>query len=254
MKITFFGREPALWLSLISSVVMIVSSFAFALSPEQQGVINAVALAFFGLLTAWSMARDGLSAAILGLIKAILALGIAFGLQMSSANQAIVMTLVAAVSAMFIRTQAVASVPPATASIPVLGGAAPAFRALLVAALLPALMFGGSIGLTSCATTFTGKSEQATQLTADVFNAFVTAERQLNPLPVSAAVKATPLHQYAEVIRRNGVNWLQTAEALTDAYRLNPTSANETALQQALAVVAAALAQSQIYLAQLNHQ
>jgi hypothetical protein len=119
-------------------------------------------------------------------------------------------------------------------------------------ALIPLL--AAALFLQGCATTFTGKAEQSTQLAADVFNAFVTAERQLNPEPVSAAAKATPIHQYAEYIRKNGKNWLVSARALTEAYRLNPTSETKTALEQILAVIAAGLAQSQVYLAQTAHK
>lgn len=106
----FLGREPALWMSLFSSLVMFVSAFLFPLSPEQQGVLNACCTAAFGLLAAWFIARDGLSAAILGFFKSILALAIAFGLHMSTDKQAIVMMLVSGLVAMFLRTQVTASV------------------------------------------------------------------------------------------------------------------------------------------------
>lgn len=119
---------------------------------------------------------------------------------------------------------------------------------LALVPLLVAIMF-----LQGCATTFTGKAEQSTQLAADVFNAFVTAEYQLNPPPVSAEVKATPIHQYANYIRLNGQNWLKSARALTEAYRLNPTSETKTQLEQILIVISTALTQSQIYLAQTTH-
>lgn len=112
----FFGREPALWLSLISAAVMVFSAMLFQLTPDQQGVINAVALAFFGLLTAWSVERDGLSAALLGFIKAIIALAVAFGLQLPAEKQALLMTLVSAVVAMFLRTQLSPPAPPISAA------------------------------------------------------------------------------------------------------------------------------------------
>lgn len=106
--------------------------------------------------------------------------------------------------------------------------------------------------LQGCATSFLGKAEQTTQLAADAFNAFVTAEYQLNPPPVSDAVKATPVHQYANYIRLNGKNWLVSARALEDAVRLNPTAENEAALKQILIVLGTAATQSQVYLAQIG--
>ena len=105
-----FNREPALWLGLLYAVVTFVSAFVIQLTADQQGAINAVGAALVGLITAWSLAEGGLQAAILGLFKAALALALAFGLQMSAENQAVAMGLVTAVVAMFIRTQAIASV------------------------------------------------------------------------------------------------------------------------------------------------
>ena len=103
--LTIFGREPALWMSLITSAIMVFSAFILTLTPDQQGVLNAVALAFFGLLTAWSVEQGQLSAAILGFIKAVIALAVAFGLQMAPDQQSLIMTLVSAIVAMFLRTQ-----------------------------------------------------------------------------------------------------------------------------------------------------
>jgi nicotinamide riboside transporter PnuC len=105
-----FGREPALWLGFVSSTIMFVSAFVIPLTPEQQGVLNAVVVAVFGLLTAWFVARDGLSSAVLGFIKAVLSLAIAFGLQLSPDKQSIVMTLATGLVAMFVRTQATAPI------------------------------------------------------------------------------------------------------------------------------------------------
>lgn len=99
-----------------------------------------------------------------------------------------------------------------------------------------------------CATSFVGKAEQTTQVAADTFNAFVTYERQVNPLPVSDEAKQSAIHQYAQLVRKNAANWLQSARALTEAYRLNPTKENESDLNQIMAVIAAAQAQSNLYL------
>jgi hypothetical protein len=100
-----FGREPTLWSGLFSSAVMLISAFWFPLTAGQQSVLNAFCTAVFGFLTWWFVARDGSSAAILGLLKTVLALGIAFGLHLSPENQAVVMTFAATVTAMFVRTQ-----------------------------------------------------------------------------------------------------------------------------------------------------
>jgi hypothetical protein len=103
MKI--FGKEPALWLALLYASVVMFSGFVLPLSVDQQGCVNAVGAALVGLLTAISVDKDGLSAAIIGFIKAGLALGLAFGLHLTPEKQSIAMTFAAAVVAMFVRTQ-----------------------------------------------------------------------------------------------------------------------------------------------------
>lgn len=106
-----FGREPALWSALATSAIALFSAFVLPLSIDQQGVLNAVVAALLGLVTAVMLRSDGISAAILGLVKAILAVGIAFGLAWEPATQAVVMSFAAAVTGMFVRTQEVAPEP-----------------------------------------------------------------------------------------------------------------------------------------------
>jgi len=105
-----FGREPALWLGLISSLVMFAGAFGLNLTADQQALINAASAALFGLLTAWFIAKDGLTAAILGFVQAVLALAVGFGLNLSSDKQTIIMVVVSALTSMFVRTQATAPV------------------------------------------------------------------------------------------------------------------------------------------------
>lgn len=112
-----FGREPALWLSMIATLVILGTAFGLRLSPEAQGAINAISFAFFGLLTAYFVARDGLQAAILGFIKAAMALAISFGLQWSGDKQSAIMAAVGTVVAMFIRSTATAPVNEAGAEV-----------------------------------------------------------------------------------------------------------------------------------------
>jgi len=107
-----FKREPALWLALFASAVQMFSAFILNLTIEQQGVLNAVAVAVAALLTAIAVRSDQMVPAILGVIKAVLALALAFGLAMSPDNQAIVMTFATAAVAMFVRTQVTAPETP----------------------------------------------------------------------------------------------------------------------------------------------
>lgn len=105
MEFKLFGREPALWLSLISSTIMFTSAFLLPLSVDQQGVLNAASVATFGLITAWFATKDGMSAAIMGFIKAVLAVAISFGINLAPDKQSVIMVLASGIVAMFIRTQ-----------------------------------------------------------------------------------------------------------------------------------------------------
>jgi membrane associated rhomboid family serine protease len=109
-----WGREPALWLALISGLVMVLSAFFFELSQEIQGGINAASSALFGLLTAWFVARDGLHAAILGFFKALIYLAVAFGYEeLTQDKQAILIVFLEGAVAMFVRNNATAPVDEA---------------------------------------------------------------------------------------------------------------------------------------------
>jgi len=106
-----FKREPALWLGLTSSAVAVIGAFLINLSSEQEGVVNAVIFALLGVITA-VIVHDGIGAAVLGFFKALIALVVAFGLHMDAPHQALLMTFIAAIVAMFVRTQVTAPVPP----------------------------------------------------------------------------------------------------------------------------------------------
>jgi hypothetical protein len=110
-----FGREPALWLALVAVLVKTGSAFGLNVSVDQQAVINAAAAAIVGLIVAVTV-HDGLNAAILGTVQAVLALAVGFGLHWSADQQAVVMSLAAAIVAAFVRTQVTAPTP--TAAIP----------------------------------------------------------------------------------------------------------------------------------------
>jgi hypothetical protein len=124
-----FGREPVLWLALVAIVVKVIAAFLVHVSTDQQAVINAAAAAVAGLLVALST-HDGVSGAILGVVQAMLALGVGFGLRWSPEEQAMVMSLAASVVAMFVRTQVTApvsaTVPPARAAAAAPAAAPPA--------------------------------------------------------------------------------------------------------------------------------
>lgn len=112
-----FRREPALLLALFAAAVQVVSAFLFALTDEQQAVLNGAAVAAAGLITAAMVVRDQLAPAILGFVQALLALGLGFGLELTPEQQSVLMAFAAAVVAAFVRTQVTAPVgAPASVS------------------------------------------------------------------------------------------------------------------------------------------
>jgi hypothetical protein len=89
-----FGREPAYWLALVSGLIACVSAAVFPLTTDQQGVLNACSAALFGVITAGLLAGEKSVAAIVGLFKALIAVGLAFGLALSPEMQSTAMVVV----------------------------------------------------------------------------------------------------------------------------------------------------------------
>ncbi len=116
--VRIFGREPALWAALANAIIYVLGALVFHLSPGTESLLIAVTSAVLGVIVAWQT-HDGTSAAILGLAKAVLALSLGFGLKLRTDQQAALLTLVAALVGMFVRTQATAPVPATPkASVP----------------------------------------------------------------------------------------------------------------------------------------
>jgi len=109
--VKIFGREPALWLAAISAVVSLGSQLIWHLSDTQQGALNGAAVFLVGLLTAISVDHEKLVPAIMGLLGALLSVGLAFGWQLDATSQNVIMTAAATIVAMFVRTQVTVDLP-----------------------------------------------------------------------------------------------------------------------------------------------
>lgn len=109
---SLFLRDAALWLALVSIAVQVAAGFYPAFTPELQGVIGAAVSALFGVITAVIVRGDRLPPAILGFVQAALSLALAFGLHLPAADQATVMSGIAAIVAGFVRTQVTSQIPP----------------------------------------------------------------------------------------------------------------------------------------------
>jgi hypothetical protein len=108
-----FGREPAYWLSLASGLIAFVSAVVTPLNIEQQGLLNAAVAALVGVITAGVLAGEKSVAALVGLGKALIAVGLAFGLSLSPEVQSTTMVLVEIVlTGLLVRPAVIAPVPP----------------------------------------------------------------------------------------------------------------------------------------------
>lgn len=112
----FLKREPAQVLGLIAAIIQLGSATILHLSTEQQGVLNAVAVALLGLVTAWAVSAEKAAAALSGFVLAVLAVALAFGAHLSVDLQGSIMAFVSAATAFWLRTQVAAPVAdPSTA-------------------------------------------------------------------------------------------------------------------------------------------
>lgn len=108
MKI--FGREPVVILAFVYALISAASVFLFHWSTDQVALVNAGAAAVIGIIVAITV-HDGVQAAFLGVIKALLSIALGFGLHLSPEAQFVVMLLANTGSALFVRTQVTAPVP-----------------------------------------------------------------------------------------------------------------------------------------------
>lgn len=107
----WFGRDPVWYTNLGAVLIMAVSTFAFHLTDEQQGGLNAALLALAGIVIAVQLRSEGQLAMAVQLVKALIAVGLSFGLHLTDAQQFVLVSLVTAVGSGFLRTQVVAPVP-----------------------------------------------------------------------------------------------------------------------------------------------
>jgi hypothetical protein len=99
-----FGREPAAWVGLIESVLMLLLAFGLGIDQDTFGPIMAVVVAGFGIYTAWAT-RDTALGAIIGFVKAALTLAAVYGLALTDGQTAAVVMVATVVVSFFQRTQ-----------------------------------------------------------------------------------------------------------------------------------------------------
>jgi len=100
-----FNREPALLLGFAAAGLKLLTAFGLDVTADQQALINAVLAAAVGVWLAIVAHNGAWAAALMQLAQAVTALFVGFGLDWSTEKQATVMATVAALLALFERTQ-----------------------------------------------------------------------------------------------------------------------------------------------------
>jgi hypothetical protein len=108
MKI--FGREPVVILAFIAVALKLGAAYGLDVSADQQGAIMAVLSLIVAVITAIVLKNGAVGAAIINLGQGALALFLAFGLDLSADQQALWMTLIESVVALWVREKVVAPV------------------------------------------------------------------------------------------------------------------------------------------------
>jgi hypothetical protein len=107
-----WGREPAVFWNMVATFVMAVL-LLFPVDEHLHGLLNAAALAAAGFATAAMVSVDVALPALTGLIKAVFAVVIAFGMNIPESTQVGILAIVAAAGAFFVRQQVVPKVAAA---------------------------------------------------------------------------------------------------------------------------------------------
>ena len=90
------------------------------------------------------------------------------------------------------------------------------------------------------------RAEQLAQTARLTFDTFVHSERNNE-----AVLKNIPkIHEYANTIRRNGLNWVDSLRAATRNFKANRNAENQATLNTAIATVTEAVAETNKYIAE----
>lgn len=110
MKI--FGREPVYILAFVSITLKLAAAYGVEVTDTQQGAIMAVLSLAVALISAIVLKTGATAAAIVNLAQGVLALFLAFGLEMPAETQALWMFAVEGAVALLLHREVTAPVGP----------------------------------------------------------------------------------------------------------------------------------------------
>lgn len=112
MKVTIFGREPAVWVYAINSLVALAVAFGLDLSPEQTGAITTIATGVLAAVVA-VLTRPFVVSALTGAVGTVLTAVAAFGLELSSDQIGAFVTALGVVLSLILRMNVTPAADPA---------------------------------------------------------------------------------------------------------------------------------------------
>jgi hypothetical protein len=105
-----FGREPVLWYALLTAILQVANAFMWDWSTEQQGLVNAGIAAVLGLAAALTTIKERIVPAAVGLLQSVVSIAVGFGANIAPEQQSMIMAVIAAAAALFVRQQVLAPV------------------------------------------------------------------------------------------------------------------------------------------------
>lgn len=105
-------RDPSVIVAILASVVQVLVVFNLGLTDETAALVIATVTAGAGVVTALSLSKDKLLAAIVGLAQSLFALLLGFGVALDAEQVSALMAVVTVVAGAFLRTQVQAKVRP----------------------------------------------------------------------------------------------------------------------------------------------
>ena len=115
-----FGREPVYLMAFLAIVLKLAAAYGLEVSDAQQGAIMAVLSLVVAVVSAIVLKTGAVGAAIVNLAQGVLALFLAFGLDMAAQTQALWMLAVEGAVALVLHREVTAPVSavPTEASSP----------------------------------------------------------------------------------------------------------------------------------------
>jgi hypothetical protein len=112
-----FGREPVLVAAFLAAVIQVLSSLVLHWSDNQQSLLNAAVAALLGFAAAAGVSFDKALPAVVGVVQAIIAVAVGFGLHLGDTQVSMITAMVAAGVALWTRDRVVAPVDASGAKV-----------------------------------------------------------------------------------------------------------------------------------------